>query len=589
MERPVRFEHTAGWATSATRSSTTSTASTEHRRHRRADGRRDLPRFGPDTLARGPQPRLPPRRPATPPRADAGARPAGRGSPLPVERPPARRPPGPATACARRRHKRPCGRARPRLPVRHRLTPATAARSLPELADRIAQEMGWLALAVAFRGCGESEGNFSLRGWLDDLQAAVRHLQSDASTSPECGSRASAPAARWRSARGRSDTSIRGVAALGRARRLRRLGLAPAAPARARHARSGSSQRAGFPSEPRRLVPTSCGSSERWRAAPQLAPRPLLVVHGSDDDLVPLFDARVHRRRPRRRRAADHQRRRPPPPPRPARRRRAPRLARPPAEPPALTGRPAPPSVDASSAPSDPLDDAVGRLGAAGRPGRPSHIAALKNPTSKKMSMAEVERDADPEHPRPQAPVPHQEQERAPRRQGAPGDEVEQDVLVVEPLRRREALEVLDAQWPARARCPRARSIPRSFAQARQRVADGDLELQQPQRPRRARPRGGPAPPPVAPGVQREHQAARAEGDGDPDLAEQQVAGVEDRRVGALQRDHAEHGDHRAEPRCGSRPSWRCPPPPGGRTPPSARRQDVQSRGFHEPGGSERS
>ena len=28
-------------------------------------------------------------------------------------------------------------------------------------------------------------------------------------------------------------------------------------------------------------------------SAPLLAPRPLLVVHGSDDDLVPLFDARV--------------------------------------------------------------------------------------------------------------------------------------------------------------------------------------------------------------------------------------------------------------------------------------------------------
>jgi putative redox protein len=27
--------------------------------------------------------------------------------------------------------------------------------------------------------------------------------------------------------------------------------------------------------------------------APQLVPRPLLVAHGSDDDLVPAFDARV--------------------------------------------------------------------------------------------------------------------------------------------------------------------------------------------------------------------------------------------------------------------------------------------------------
>ena len=41
------------------------------------------------------------------------------------------------------------------------------------------QEMGWLALAMAFRGCGESEGNFSLRGWIDDVHAAVGHLGSE--------------------------------------------------------------------------------------------------------------------------------------------------------------------------------------------------------------------------------------------------------------------------------------------------------------------------------------------------------------------------------------------------------------------------
>ena len=39
----------------------------------------------------------------------------------------------------------------------------------PELADRIATEMGWVGLAFAFRGCGDSEGQFSLVGWLDDV------------------------------------------------------------------------------------------------------------------------------------------------------------------------------------------------------------------------------------------------------------------------------------------------------------------------------------------------------------------------------------------------------------------------------------
>src|SRR5690606_21119373 len=57
-----------------------------------------------------------------------------------------------------------------------------AAAALPELADRIAAEMGWIAFAVAFRGCGESEGSFSLRNWLDDLLAAVAYLEATEAT-----------------------------------------------------------------------------------------------------------------------------------------------------------------------------------------------------------------------------------------------------------------------------------------------------------------------------------------------------------------------------------------------------------------------
>ena len=56
---------------------------------------------------------------------------------------------------------------------------AMAAAALPELADRIATEMGWIAMAVALRGGGESEGSFSLGGWLDDLRASVAHLQAE--------------------------------------------------------------------------------------------------------------------------------------------------------------------------------------------------------------------------------------------------------------------------------------------------------------------------------------------------------------------------------------------------------------------------
>jgi uncharacterized protein len=169
-------------------------------------------------------------------------------------------------------------------------TAALAAHSMPELGDRIAAEMGWLALALAFRGCGESGGGFSLGGWLDDLRAAVEYLER---TQPVSGV--------WLAGFGTGgalsicaatrEPRVRGVAALGapadfddwasHPRRLlehaRDVGLITAATA--------PSDFDHWARELRQLRAVAC--------APQLAPRPLLVVHGSGDDLVPVFDARV--------------------------------------------------------------------------------------------------------------------------------------------------------------------------------------------------------------------------------------------------------------------------------------------------------
>src|SRR5688500_16888200 len=56
---------------------------------------------------------------------------------------------------------------------------ATVAHTMPELADRIAAEMGWIAVAVALRGCSGSEGQFSIGGWLDDITATVDHIEKE--------------------------------------------------------------------------------------------------------------------------------------------------------------------------------------------------------------------------------------------------------------------------------------------------------------------------------------------------------------------------------------------------------------------------
>jgi putative redox protein len=168
-------------------------------------------------------------------------------------------------------------------------SPVQAA-ALPELAQRIASEMGWLAMALAFRGCGDSEGSFSLGGWLDDLQAAVGHLRTDERADDVWlvgfgtgGALAICAAA--------DLPDVCGVATLG----------APADfddwashPKRLlEHARQvGIIDEPGFPSD----LDAWSRQLKELRAvayAPRIAPRPLLVVHGSDDDLVPVFDARV--------------------------------------------------------------------------------------------------------------------------------------------------------------------------------------------------------------------------------------------------------------------------------------------------------
>jgi esterase/lipase len=161
--------------------------------------------------------------------------------------------------------------------------------SFPPLADRIARE-GWLVLTFQFRGCGSSAGNFSLAGWLADVHAAISHLESTC-----------APRGIWLAgfgtggalcaSAGAERDDVRGVATLGApadfddwAHHPRRL---------LQHARDiGVIRDAHFPEnedawtrELRDIRPVS--------AVPQLAPRPLLVIHGFEDESVPHFDARV--------------------------------------------------------------------------------------------------------------------------------------------------------------------------------------------------------------------------------------------------------------------------------------------------------
>ena len=162
--------------------------------------------------------------------------------------------------------------------------------TMPGLADLIAAETGFAALAYASRGVAGSEGDFSLLGWRRDLEGAVRFLVSQT----DCdgvwlvgfgtgGALAVVVAS--------TDDRVRGVAAV-------------AAPA----------DFEDWARNPRKLLvwarevgvvqdPSFPPRFDRWAAeiravravdaAVSLGEKPLLVLHGSDDETVPVFDARV--------------------------------------------------------------------------------------------------------------------------------------------------------------------------------------------------------------------------------------------------------------------------------------------------------
>ena len=167
---------------------------------------------------------------------------------------------------------------------------ATSARTYPELADRISRDLGWSVLAFTFRGAGESTGDFSLGGWLVDLETAVDHvLHLPGVTGAWVAGFGTGGALAICAAA--ADPRIRGVAAL-------------AAPA----------DFDDWASHPRRLLqhardiglirdPTFPRNVDAWtrelreirvlQSVRELPPRPLLVVHGTDDESVPDIDARI--------------------------------------------------------------------------------------------------------------------------------------------------------------------------------------------------------------------------------------------------------------------------------------------------------
>lgn len=158
-----------------------------------------------------------------------------------------------------------------------------------ELADRISAQMDMSVLTFNFRGSGRSEGDFSIAGWKRDLSAAVAHMRRTCDVDHVWvagfgtgGSIALAVAA--------EDQAIDGVVSF--AARAHFDDWSKHADDLVEHAKSvGLFQTAGFPED----VKAWASEFDQVRpldAISKIAPRPVMIVHGREDERVPVQDAR---------------------------------------------------------------------------------------------------------------------------------------------------------------------------------------------------------------------------------------------------------------------------------------------------------
>lgn len=180
------------------------------------------------------------------------------------------------------------------------LSAENVGKDQPELADRIAIEMGWTVLSIRFRGCGSSTGDFSLNGWIDDARAGLAHLRSVMRPEPS-HTIGDENEALWLVGFGTGGVVGLNAAADNDMVAGAALVAAPAdfddwaqAPERLlAHAHEvGAIKTPSFPAD---LGAWKAELSEvrATAAAESFSPRPMLVLHGSEDDAVPSFDARM--------------------------------------------------------------------------------------------------------------------------------------------------------------------------------------------------------------------------------------------------------------------------------------------------------
>lgn len=161
---------------------------------------------------------------------------------------------------------------------------SSVAATYPDLAVRLSELTGWAVLTFTFRGAGRSTGDFSISGWLTDIDSVVTFLEkrSDVGGVWIAGSATGAALCLVHAAQ---DQRVCGVATLAAPATMRH--WVDNAPQLLEHARRmGVITTPGFPANVAAWA-RQFTELDPLAAAAKIPPRPFLVIHGADDEVVP--------------------------------------------------------------------------------------------------------------------------------------------------------------------------------------------------------------------------------------------------------------------------------------------------------------
>ncbi|MBA2609672.1 MAG: alpha/beta fold hydrolase [Actinobacteria bacterium] len=158
-----------------------------------------------------------------------------------------------------------------------------------DLAQFVADETGAAVLTFTFRGCGKSDGDFSLSGWIEDLGVAIDWITQTRNV-VEVGVAGFSAGGAVALCRGATDSRIKSVAGFAVPSTFDSWSAEPRRFLDACR-ELGVVKNKRFPEDVGVWATEFVDESPR-KAIAKMGKRPVLLVHGSDDDAVPIASAR---------------------------------------------------------------------------------------------------------------------------------------------------------------------------------------------------------------------------------------------------------------------------------------------------------